>query len=236
MARSLPSDVDVWRTHKGLHCHMNGDAGGVFLSAHHVVAVLVDEINPTEARFSLAKHWVRAVVQTAQGLGAQLDPDSLVQGLKEEQGRLRSTGFLHQRAVYAVLVLEREGRRGWALHCGDCRVGSLRPGQKELWHTNVHTMANVLGEMFTEEHALRQERHVVTRCLNARRFVLPELTFLPEGCDRWVLATDGYWIDHLIRQIPIEELPDDASLLSLDLSATEWDTVRGAHNFLVRRA
>lgn len=110
----------------------------------------------------------------------------------------------------------------WGYTVGDARFGKIR-NNDIIWLTNVHTGANPLGEIFTEEMKILPERRLLTRALNMRKsfepdyFELDNTEALPI-----VIASDGFWAD-----LPLEdqklllagktlETDDDCSLVQIN--------------------
>ena len=112
--------------------------------------------------------------------------------------------FLFNIASYLILLLPKQESDLSAkiIHCGDCRLGIRRENGDIMWQTNVHTAANSDGSFFSEECYLDPARHMLTRCLNARRFQYPDVQEIhsTNRCTcrcTWLLCTDGYWAEYL---------------------------------------
>jgi serine/threonine protein phosphatase PrpC len=140
--------------------------------------------------------------------------DQLVDYMRTVHKQLRAQ-YLHETASYIILIYDKNTKNGWVLHCGDCRFG-LMQSDGINWLTNVHTLANADGNFFSASHYDDPKRHTVTRCLNAKRFIVPEIqkVDLPENVP-WLLCTDGYWAEYKGKKKEWEQLSDDASCLKI---------------------
>jgi serine/threonine protein phosphatase PrpC len=205
------------------------------------VGVVVDASQQGEHGQALARELVAVVLDAAQGECAP-DPAQLSQALRvfHAQSRFR---YLQETASYALAVRSSTGAV-WALVCGDCRVGLIEPGgaaAQVLWLPPVHTMANALGQTFDGQHARLPQRHLLTRCWNAKRFHQPELLHFEAGGHTLCLATDGFWLERDGLVVLWAALDDDASCLQLgatDAQSAAAPSVASDHdNFqcLVRR-
>ena len=86
----------------------------------------------------------------------------------------------------------------------------------------MHTLVNATGEIFLEKDNSNQNRHTLTRCLNAKRFAMPDIQSVPwRANSSWLLCSDGYWADHLGQKIPWEKLEDDSSCLVISEQLTD---------------
>ncbi len=206
--------VGSWTSRKGQERLDNRDAGGLFVSTQSTLAIVLDasERGPHGAYF--AQHWVRHVLDAAAAL-ADATAERLIELMRAAHRDLRMQ-YPAEVACYGALLVRHDLHRAWALNCGDCRIGVRQSGMAIEWLTPVHTIANMQGELFTVEHARSEERHVVTRVLNAKRFVLPDIVELSISTTaRYVLATDGYWIEDMLATRPELHGTDDASVMIL---------------------
>ena len=88
----------------------------------------------------------------------------------------------------------------WGYTIGDARVGKLG-GDDIAWLTNVHTGANPLGEIFTEEMKSAPQRHLLTRSLNMQRPFNPDYYKIDvSDIESLVIASDGFWADLSVHQ------------------------------------
>lgn len=230
-----------WTSQRGRGCADNRDQGGCVLAGCFDVGVVVDASQQGEHGQALARELVAVVLDAAQGECAP-DPAQLSQALRvfHAQSRFR---YLQETASYALAVRSSTGAV-WALVCGDCRVGLIEPGgaaAQVLWLPPVHTMANALGQTFDGQHARLPQRHLLTRCWNAKRFHQPELLHFEAGGHTLCLATDGFWLERDGLVVLWAALDDDASCLQLgatDAQSAAAPSVASDHdNFqcLVRR-
>lgn len=88
----------------------------------------------------------------------------------------------------------------WGYTIGDARVGKLG-GDDIAWLTNVHTGANPLGELFTEEMKSAPQRHLLTRSLNMQRSFNPDYYEIDvSDIESLVIASDGFWAELSVHQ------------------------------------
>ncbi|WP_454753815.1 hypothetical protein [Cupriavidus necator] len=207
-----------WTSKKGPSRAENRDAGGLLQNNQMTLAVVVDasERGPHGAMFG--RLWIKNLFIRATDF-VEPNATALVQAMEHAHAMLRSA-YPSEVAAYSALLLRHDLGTGWALGCGDCRVGKADSADSIDWLTPVHTVANMTGAPFTAEHAGMPERHTLTRSLKAKRFVSPDVTVVDLSSNQqWVLSTDGYWIEHLMTGTPRDELSDDASCLYLTATA-----------------
>lgn len=85
------------------------------------------------------------------------------------------------------------------LYVGDCQAG-IQSNDSIKWLFTPH----------------RVNPYLITRSLNAKRFLRPEIieaTLKPDA--GLLLCSDGYWCEHAEQDIPLAALEDDASLLTI---------------------
>ena len=98
--------------------------------------------------------------------------------------------------------------------------------------TPVHTVANVWGGELDKASAVMSDRHVLTRCWNAKRFVEPQYVQFNTFGQPICIASDGYWLEHVLLDQAWGALEDDAScLFQTDGFKSEIQT--DAKNFLL---
>lgn len=207
-----------WFSRQGSERANNSDAAAVVQLEHTILAVLVDGAEKGPNGAELARHWASVATQVLRHVPGQSPPD-IVKGLQKEQQGLRHT-FLHDIASYCMIALDLKTLDLKVWHCGDCLVG-VHYEEEIRWLTTPHSLSMQPGLSppgSNGEHLERQQ--CLTRCLNAKRFVAPEHRMLNLNLEQGktlLLATDGYWQEHLDKGTPIERLYDDASLLSLPI-------------------
>lgn len=84
------------------------------------------------------------------------------------------------------------------LHVEDCQAG-IQTNDSIEWLITPH----------------RVNPYLITRSLNAKRFLRPEImeaTLKPDA--GLFLCSDGYWCEHVEQDIPLAAQEDDASLLT----------------------
>jgi serine/threonine protein phosphatase PrpC len=211
----MNSPVSIhWFSRKGLARERNSDACALINKDSYFFAIIADASEKGLRGSDYAMTWMTSVLNKISIEGVP-SCEVIVTIMRDIQLQLRQN-FPSARACWGALLIDHKNEKIWMFSCGDCRVGILGDEGKVIWITNVHSHANWTGEDFTVLHAEMPCRHQVTRSLNAKRFVDPDITeveYVSEG--RWILATDGYWVEHKFRGIPVCNLADDASYLSV---------------------
>jgi len=202
-----------WATRKGNERITNNDAVGVVDTATYFFTIIVDAAEKGSKGSMLATHWAQIITQNVSDT-TELTPSAIIELMQEKQLALRDQ-FLHEIASYTAILYDKVNDEGYALVCGDCRLGLQHTGDI-TWLTNVHTLANSDGSFFASQHLKKDSRHTLTRSLNAKRFIQPEIqeVSLPKEAV-WLLCTDGYWAEHLGENRPWRSLTDDASCLKI---------------------
>lgn len=214
-----------WFSKKGSTRAQNSDACAVFYNQSYAFAIIGDASEKGNHGREYLMQWMSSVVDSVF-IETSLNCESIIGIMKKEHEKLR-TQFVSSRACWGALFIDHKTEKTWTFSCGDCRVGIEHYDGSVEWLTPVHSLANWRGEEFTNEHAWSSCRHQVTRTLKSKRFAAPAV--LENKYDiksNWILATDGYWIEQRIKQIPIENLEDDSSFLrfSYDRGGTIVDT------------
>ena len=200
-----------WFSRRGQARAENRDVGGVCGGDQFTLALVVDASCRGPRGAAFARDWAHGVLARAV-TQARLGPGELVTMMRDAHRAIR-TVYPAETASYLALLLDAERREAWALCCGDCRLGqAARAGVR--WLTPVHD----LGAMAAGRNGVGFDeawRRTLTRCLRGRRFEPPEVLRI-EGLEgAWMLATDGYWREHLGDAVPLDQLNDDASCLRL---------------------
>ncbi len=206
-----------WFSQKGRKRDRNCDAVAVGKKGHRLLAALVDGAEKGPHGAELARHWADTVLHTLAAAACCSSTDVHTR-LKKEQAQLRHD-FPLDIASYCMVALDLETLSTQVWHCGDCRVG-LRQQTETRWLTTPHILAyqHGLPSSPSPEDQNRQTQQL-TRCLNAKRFRLPEYGVFSLQPDQiLLLGTDGYWQEHLEAGTPWNRLKDDASLLTLPVA------------------
>lgn len=203
-----------WFSRQGRERTRNSDAVAVGQYDQHLLAVLVDGAEKGPRGAELARHWADVALQALAEASAR-SPAAVLARLRQEQAKLRHS-FLRDIASYCMVSLDLEMLVTQVWHCGDCLVG-LQCQTETRWLTTPHILAQQPGlppPCSPEGHERHEQQ--LTRCLNARRFRVPERHVFPlQQGQTLLLSTDGYWQEHLEAGSPRHSLRDDASLLTL---------------------
>lgn len=218
-----------WYSRKGNDCTDNRDFGAFLSTPAFELAVIVDASRRGALGADLARDWGTSVVDAAKSLST-FNPDEFLPWLRNLHGELRYQ-YLTETASYAIAGIDHNGD-GWAMSCGDCRVGLIHMDQKN-WLTPVHTLANAIDGAFERRHAVLPSRHTVTRCWKSKRFAPPEVVTFAAGSAQICMATDGHWLEHEWLLNPLDELMDDASCLVLHNDAWVHQLKTDCNNFHV---
>lgn len=143
---------------------------------------------------------------------ARLGSDDAVMVMRDAHRAIR-IDYPAETASYLALLLDADRREAWALCCGDCQLGQ---GVKAdfRWLTPVHDLGGMKA-YFTGANLDGVIGRTLTRCLRGRRFEPPEVVHIERMEGPWILATDGYWLEHLAATMPVDGSNDDASCLRL---------------------
>ncbi len=206
-----------WNSQRGQECHDNRDMGGYFAGEQFTFALIVDisQRGPRGAGF--ARDWTRHVLERVR-THRSLSPEEAIDAMRQACQALRRE-YPAESGSYAAVIIDSQRHTAFGISCGDCRLGVLR-GEHIEWFSPVHTLAASLTNAENSTPELSPNRHILTRSLKARRFTHPEVVPFEPGLGSVLLATDGYWVEHLIEQVPFHQLADDASCLMLSAGSS----------------
>jgi serine/threonine protein phosphatase PrpC len=98
-------------------------------------------------------------------------------------------------ASFIIVYIPYNAEQVWGLTVGDARLGILT-NQSVEWVTPVHTGANPLGEIFTEQMKFLPERNLLTKSLTMRKAFKPDLFEIDISEDtQLIIASDGFWAE-----------------------------------------
>jgi serine/threonine protein phosphatase PrpC len=225
--RSVTKDeLVLCQSLKGLDRAYNQDFIGVINSTSYVFSIVIDVATKSHDSREFAHYWVNSVLDSVKLLSV-VSPITIQEMLKELQAGLRDC-YLHDTASFLCFYWERSNNDAWCVTLGDCRLGLKRLKSIE-WISPVHTAANAFGEEFTAQMANLSKRHIVTRNLNAKRYMRPDIVNLDLDLnDTIIMATDGFWADlNVASQIQFMEgsIPnadDDCSYLCISINALPY--------------
>lgn len=217
---------------RGRDCPDNRDMGGCCISGRFVYAMNVDisQRGPRGAGF--ARDWTRIVLENVCRCDS-LSATEAITIMKKACQELRHD-YPAESGSYAAVILDSQNSVAHGISCGDCRLGMVH-GDRIEWLSSVHTLATSLWN--TEEASIdfSRNRHTLTRCLRARRFETPDMLRFEPGTASILLATDGYWAEHLIEKVPLGQLLDDASCLTLSLDDSPLVVNSDCDNWIATR-
>lgn len=224
--------ANLWQSRRGNKRWINCDGGVITCTDSCAVAAIFDGAGQSRRTAAFVTFWLQYFARAAAVL-SQFTASTFDGFIQEGRRLARSMGFFSEKASYAVVVNDKKTNRTWLANCGDCRVGRHDGCVSKLdWLTPVHTAANPLGESFDREHAAMPERHLLTRHLNARFPSTPSVVELDTATGgSWILATDGYWLEHQLLGIGLEDLEDDASLMLLPSCTQDIEVTSQVTNF-----
>ena len=219
-----------WFSKKGAARDRNSDACAVYSNENYCIAIIGDASETGSYGREFVIKWMASVVDKVAN-EAVLNCEVILCIMKAAHQKLRFT-FISSRACWSALFIDHQNEKTSTFSCGDCRIGKEIENGIIMWLTPVHTMANWSGEEFLQEHALSDCRHRVTRTLNSKRFVEPEIReFAYQAQAIWILATDGYWIEQKMESVPLESLQDDASYFRVSIAVANQYVDTDANNF-----
>lgn len=217
-----------WTSKQGRNRSSNNDAAAIGIGKHALVAILVDAAQSRQAGGNrareLAHHWCSAIAQLTMQQTIPLNSEHLIGLLKQEQATLRRR-YLHEIASYCLAVILPESEKYQLFHCGDCLAGTIAlqdDNPSVNWLHQPHTLS---AQTNTMAPAATDSSSVLTRCLNARRFHLPDtLCGTLAAGDSLVLASDGHWTG---------SDSDDNSVLVISQGAQTIQTNTDCENFFI---
>lgn len=202
-----------WFSQTGSDRANNCDAACYGLLEQAIAIAIVDAAESEKAQ-EFASYWAKTLVAAANTSGYSKDSSGLLNELENAQAELRHT-FLHEIASYAMAVIHPQSGEGALLSAGDCLVGISAKSAVDLesvsWLNPPHTADRQMSQMGELPSPASGIEHVLTRSINAKRFVAPDITgfSIREG-QKLVMASDGCW-----REPASSEESDDSSRLSL---------------------
>jgi len=217
----------TWQSHQGQQRRRNNDAVAIGYVQRTVtnsakrclLAIVVDAAEKTNRGQVFAQHWANTIIHKATNTSAYTSPELLIELMHQQQKQLRHH-YLHDIASYCLLRLELNSGCFQLLNVGDCQAGIQ------------HNQQSGDVEWLVTPHQINQ--HYLTRSLNAKRFLRPDIieSTLVEN-DQLLLCTDGYWCEHLQQKIPIGQLADDASVLTISHGQQQLSMTTDAYNLFV---
>ncbi|WP_257279625.1 MULTISPECIES: hypothetical protein [unclassified Endozoicomonas] len=208
-----------WISQQGNERRINNDAALFIEREEYCFAMLVDGAQKGQPGNAFTQFILNHMVAGIVEIDSPSMPQSqtVITLLRALQKELRKK-YLLNIASYLILLVPKGTAelKAQVIHCGDCRLGTRHNDGNIIWQTSVHTAANPEGLWFSESNCSKPERHILTRSLNARRFLTPDVRQL--SCSdgtHWLLCTDGYWAEHLLAKKNWLELKDDASCLEI---------------------
>jgi len=209
----------TWESQQGSQRQANRDAAAVGISGEYLVAVVADAAErfagkrrlngANKAAQGLAQYWANSIVSEIVSNGAYNNEASLLTLLNNKHQRLKEH-YLHDLASYGLLILNTETNEFQWWFTGDCCLGLSIDGNTIEWLGTLNRLENfpLLGK--------KAPSNLLTECLKARRYSRPTCIRgkLSAG-QSLVIATDGYWCEHLRSGTPLLSLEDDASWLTI---------------------
>lgn len=203
----------TWHSHQGQQRRSNNDAAAIGYVQHCLLAIVVDAAEKSHRGQAFARHWANTIIQKAANSEAYTSPELLIALMHQEQKQLRHQ-YLHDIASYCLLRMELDSGDFQLLNIGDCQAGIQHNG---------------IVNWLVEPHQVNQ--HLLTRSLNAKRFLRPDIIESTLNAnDQLLLCSDGYWYEHLQEGIPEKQLADDASVLNISHGLQHLDMITDANN------
>lgn len=223
-----------WMSRQGQRTRTNNDAAAVGHKDHYLLAMLVDAAEQGSNGQGLAQHWAQTIVRAALSDKQPPDITSITHLMREQQRELRHH-YLYEIASYCCVLLNLQSRQLHILYTGDCLVGTHQANGRIDWLTTPHTLSNQPPySQMPPATVTAEQRHLLTRSLNARRFCAPDsYTTVLEPAASLLLCTDGYWYEHLKQGVDLQQLQDDASVLSLTLGEPTTRKQTDCDNFFI---
>ena len=205
-----------WYSQTGNKRTNNCDAGCYGVTDQWIILAVVDAAESEKAQ-EFSRYWAEVLVQAGSSFGYVNETEIVIGKLANAQSGLRHR-FLHAIASYALAVIHMPTGRGTLFSAGDCMAGISEGNPVDSvavnWLNSPHTADRQMSEMEETPCLASGIEHVLTRCINAKRFATPDVSLLSlrEG-QSLILATDGCWRE------PSEQASgqksDDSSMLRL---------------------
>ena len=205
-----------WFSHTGSERANNCDAGCYGMTEQAIALAIVDAAESEKAQ-EFSRYWAGALVAAAYTSGYSDDASRILGELANVQSEMRHT-FLQEIASYALAVIHFPTGEGVLLSVGDCLAGISADNSVDLasvdWLNSPHTADRQMSDMGEAPSSASGIEHVLTRCINAKRFAAPDTTrfSISEG-QRLILVTDGYWREP--PELANTQKSDDSSTLRL---------------------
>lgn len=213
-----------WLTQRGTKTADNRDYAGVGIRSDKLLAIVVDGSTKGEKNGEYAEAIVRNFVDWFVETQDPILEKLIIEQLRLIRERLLEHFPSCSASVLIVVIVPDNDIL--IMHIGDCVIGRLDDKNNIVWHTDPHTLANVITKMTLDELATTVARHLLTRSLRTQEFMAPDVTFLELSPGGYLMATDGYWADlALDEQLKFknghfpddESAHDDRSVLNLKL-------------------
>jgi serine/threonine protein phosphatase PrpC len=239
-----------WKSQKGKQRHSNNDSVAIGYVDQYLLIVMVDAAEKhvnyrpvtevDDKGRSLSQHWANSCLNELMSLGDFTDESLLVKCLENKQKELRKS-FLLSIAAYGILIFNLKTMKFKWCFTGDCRLGVKNEESSIIdWLGYPHRLeespflaSNIVSEIKVSEFKDRT-KNILTQSLNARKFYQPEIINykMHEG-NVVVLATDGYWCEHLLEKKDLCQLDDDASILSISHGSQSICSLTDSPNLFV---
>lgn len=113
-----------WWSEKGWERSENQDFAGIAYGGESLLAVLADGVFSRPGSGELAKNFACRLVDHAVEAGVPLDPERILQWIKEIYAELRCPRT-PKRAISFLVAVFSANRLVFLVHAGDCRAGLI---------------------------------------------------------------------------------------------------------------
>ena len=205
----------TWQSQRGNQRRSNCDAVAIEYTKNYLLVMFVDAAEKSLSSQKFSQYWASSIIHQAADL-TDHSPELLLDIMHQQQKQLRHQ-YLHEVASYCLLRLELNSGNFQLMSTGDCKAGVQEKGPIR-WLTIPH----------------RANHNLLTRSLNAKRFLLPDIieSTLETGANL-LLCSDGYWSEHLQQKTPFKQLTDDASVLKLAYGKRNLSVTSDTDNLIV---
>ena len=228
-----------WLSKKGRQRNFNNDAVAVSCVDGFLVAIIVDAAEKilngrvlygeNDQGKRLANYWAETCLSAIIDNDLLLDRFRFFEVLSAQHKKLKFD-YLHDVAYYGVLIVDTKNNSADWYYVGDCLIGQEGQDNRVSW---LHSpdRANELFEPSLESVS----KHVITKSLNAKRFDYPDHLALDSvnNMGDLILATDGYWCEHLQDGVAMSDLEDDCSVLKIKYGNKIFRAKTDTPNFFV---
>lgn len=216
----------IGQVKKGRLRKLNNDSIALGYIGRYLVVVIVDAAEKlisgrllygknTQGK-RLASYWADECINAISLIPEAVEDKKKITKLLVEQHKKLKHYYLHEVASFGVLVFDTELYSADWYYAGDCLLGYKDSLGAVHWLHKPHRLDELL-----DSSTFPEAKYTLTKYLKARRFISPDYISIKMGADSFcdvnnlLIATDGYWCEHLQQGVAKNQLEDDSSVLKI---------------------